>query len=570
MAFLKTYRRLLARETQRWTYPAVIAFLAMTACASPPALAGSGYIDLTRDGDQDKTKYYVIFAARSIKVSDLSLGHAFVGVGIEDYDSNASSYVAYGLYPDQKGLKTFLGQVPGAVLQETISKSPEVIDGKTSGNSPFNASETFIVRVDQFNYMWLKGKLEADSLASSGSISPPIPYEKLTNDCVSYIEDVAKRIGLDTPDRTSNTPGTWLPDWFVAAMRNMYTTSQVLGLPDGRTWSGIVYRGVPHGQGDILSFGQPDGSLFTGQMKFGQYVRGLLSNPKVGDFQGDFENGVFKNGTVEFVKGPSYSGTFRDGHPADILITFKDGSTLAGNYAMEGAGPSPGAGSKEILHSGQIKYGTFTRNGGQTFTGTFRDYKFDLGTLTDKSGVRFEGKFQDSHAVYGTVADPSGASYTGTFDSLGHFRHGIITTPDKTTFEGDYAGQKPTEGIITTASGTKFWGKIGDANMEGVWLTPQGDKVMGKEIAGILSGYFVWHTGESYVGTLNSNGSLNNGTLIWIDGSSFSVHNGHADAPPAAPAPPTPPVIQLPPIQFPIQNPNDCCTMKPISTDDDN
>lgn len=133
---------------------------------------GSISKSIVRPNANADSGFYVVFCAR-----DGLPGHAFVVWGREDPSQQASSQDAFGLYSAKGGKALTLGTVPGEIRSEAV-RSPTI---------------RLIVRVTQREYGDTRKILE--DWAAKGE------YKLAEHDCVSFIEAVAKSIGLQTPDR---------------------------------------------------------------------------------------------------------------------------------------------------------------------------------------------------------------------------------------------------------------------------------------------------------------------------------------------------------------------------------
>src|SRR5438105_2016690 len=155
--------------------------------------AASAVIDLTPVGyvgTTMKSNYYVVFAARPLSSTGSSFGHAFLGVGIEDYDMNRSSYIAYGEWPSgsASGALLRLSKLPARVLQETLSKT----DRDSSGHSPFDYTETLIVKVTEEAHDALQKEIQRYNRVET---APPLTYALISNDCATFAATIATELG---------------------------------------------------------------------------------------------------------------------------------------------------------------------------------------------------------------------------------------------------------------------------------------------------------------------------------------------------------------------------------------
>ena len=155
-------------------------------------------IDIRTASEEDR--YFLVFCARDDTATSKSMtGHAFLVLGKDDHAAKLSSQIAFGLYPEKSGavemVKSRLGPVPGKFLDE-------VMNGSLTATT-----YRLIVEVNSAQYrdaMHIR-----DQWAKRGE------YRLLERDCVSFIESVAKKVGLKTPERKRFDA---LPERFVAEM----------------------------------------------------------------------------------------------------------------------------------------------------------------------------------------------------------------------------------------------------------------------------------------------------------------------------------------------------------------
>jgi hypothetical protein len=460
---------------------------ALTAIVSQTAYASSAVIDLTPVGYKNKNNYYVVFVARPLSAGGSSLGHAFVGVGIEHYDSNQSSYIAYGVW-SKEGLTSLLNleKIPGKVLQETLSRT----SSDSSGHSPFQYTQSLIVKVTEKEHDQILNEIQRENRTET---APPLTYVPLLNDCVTFASRIAKELGLNPPERNVLTPGTWLPEAFLIKFRDENTKMVTMSYPaPGEyplpgVWTGPVVNGLPHGEGTYNSLV----GNFTGEMKFGKYDRGTMhyldghsfdgtwnADQQVAEgkmafrgavFQGRFDAGKAKNGTLT-VGGNQFSGEFANGVPSQGIFTFQDGATYDG-----------------------------TVSSGIPVEGTYR--------FSD--GGRFHGSFYlDGGFLSGTYQSPNGISYVGLFAHGNVPSDGTFKYPDGSSFSGKFSKNgKPQQGTYEYADGSSFFGTL---NPNGI---PQ-------------QGTYRYLDGSSYSGTLDANGKPQQGTYRYADGSSTTLNSG--------------------------------------------
>jgi hypothetical protein len=155
-------------------------------------------IDIRTASEEDR--HFLVFCARDDTATAKSMtGHTFLVLGKEDHTARKSSQIAFGLYPKKSGaaemVKSALGPVPGKFLDE-------VMNGSLTAST-----HRLIVEVNASQYR--EAMRIRDRWADRGE------YRLLQRDCVSFIEEVAKKVGLKTPERKRFDA---LPERFVAEM----------------------------------------------------------------------------------------------------------------------------------------------------------------------------------------------------------------------------------------------------------------------------------------------------------------------------------------------------------------
>jgi hypothetical protein len=392
------------------------------ACIVPhPTQAASAVLDITPidyPGPPSNNNYYVVFAARPASSSGSSVGHAFVGVGIEDYDLNKSSYVAYGVWPQGIGLLSTLhiGKLPPRVLQETLSKT----DRDSSGHSPFEYSETLIVKVAKDEYDRVRQQIQNNTFSAT---APATLYSYLSNDCATFTAKIATELGLQPPDRHLLTPGTWLPEAFIVKFREQVTEPHTIQYPTrGFTWTGPVLNGLPHGEGGLYG---PNLS-FHGWTKFGQFSHGRIDFPGGRSFDGTWTSyGEWSDGTFTSPEG-TYKGKFSLGRPVDGAWKFKDGTRYSGT----------------VTDKGEPKDGTYTWPDGSYESGRFGyDRRLDSGTYRTADGWTYKGAFPRGHFAYGTYTRPDGSKVDVSYEE--HLHQGGVSSSSSGSGGRPYPGPPP-------------------------------------------------------------------------------------------------------------------------------
>lgn len=156
--------------------------LVLNAYAADPPV--SKIVDLRSKNGANN--YFIVFCARSNSLS----GHGFVVTGVEDNTKQLSSVGAFGLYPVKDGdlFKSAFATVPGNIVDE-YARDLE----NATGNMQAEMSR-FILKVDEEEYNLVE--ISRKTWASRND------YKLLENDCVTFVMEVASRLGLTIPDRS--------------------------------------------------------------------------------------------------------------------------------------------------------------------------------------------------------------------------------------------------------------------------------------------------------------------------------------------------------------------------------
>jgi len=140
--------------------------------------------EVDRRNASEKNSYFVVFCSRGRSPT----GHAFVTQGIDDSSAQQCKANAFGFYPlNGKGV---LGPVPGRIAEEALSTP---------------TTDRLIVRVNKAQY---------DNVAKIRKRWETQQYRVIERDCVAFISEVAKDLGLKLPDRDA----ALLPQEFVRKM----------------------------------------------------------------------------------------------------------------------------------------------------------------------------------------------------------------------------------------------------------------------------------------------------------------------------------------------------------------
>lgn len=143
----------------------------------------------------DSCTHYIVFSATDGDVP----GHAFVGWGQENWQTRMSEFQAWGLYPKDQNTKVAFGTVPGEVRDDWLT-------------STASKSYTLIVRVDRNDW---EGTLTYKDLLKEGEFGLGSEYNLYLRNCVHFTAEVAKGIGLNTPE------GIQHPKQFISNLKSM-------------------------------------------------------------------------------------------------------------------------------------------------------------------------------------------------------------------------------------------------------------------------------------------------------------------------------------------------------------
>ncbi len=128
--------------------------------------------------------YTVTLIARSGGV-----GHAFVALGHDDWTAGSSRVVARGFYPSVRTVAAVFGSVPG-----------EIVDDLRSGSLARDASH-LSVRVDKQRFEQVSRLMETWKDKR---------YSLATQNCVFFVAEVAKTIGLKAPPPAMQLPAAYV------------------------------------------------------------------------------------------------------------------------------------------------------------------------------------------------------------------------------------------------------------------------------------------------------------------------------------------------------------------------
>jgi hypothetical protein len=425
--------------------------------------------------------YYLIFAARGGSPT----GHAFVMWAEETEDNASSSYEGYGFYPEENTSgeisKTVLGPVPGRFIGEAKNHSWPL------------TTDRLVVEVDRSFF-------EISQLALQAAKQRPPMYQPIASDCVTFLEDVAKSIGLNAPPRTIST---LLPQAYVRALINSVDAPQHVTLPNGYTWDGPIVFNIPSGKG---TWHYEPGLSYTGEVILGQRDgHGTFFGPGVrveGEFSGgkliqgtyyldhdkstltlepsgretaNFSDGSHftgdatvmtegnGHGSYEYPDGSSFDGDFRSGSATKGLLKWPDGTTFDGTFENNRPRNGKYSGSDGITYQGPLLngqpqgYGHWEK-GDEEYRGDFNaGVRSGSGILSFASGVMYDGQFANGFPNgHGTLTGASDEKYVGDFANGHRQGHGIITFADGSKYEGQFtSGVANGPGVYTDGHGTQ-------------------------------------------------------------------------------------------------------------------
>jgi hypothetical protein len=127
---------------------------------------------IDRRNASEKYQYFIVFCARGASAT----GHAFVALGVDDFDAKVCRDHAFGLYPKEG--KGVLGSVPGEIVDEVFKSS---------------TTHRLIVQVNSPDYQ--KAEQIREKWKKQGQ------YRVVEKDCVTFVAAIAEAIRLKTPNR---------------------------------------------------------------------------------------------------------------------------------------------------------------------------------------------------------------------------------------------------------------------------------------------------------------------------------------------------------------------------------
>ena len=148
-------------------------------------------VNVINKGSDASPRHWVVLMA--LPPSDDSVaGHAFVQFGYEDESAQATRFEAWGFYPEG-GKQGSWGRVPGAIVDDVKSGSL--------------AAHTILVSVAVTRSEFEK----ATTVKEAWRIRPPEYHAVTAKNCIDFVDEVAKAVGLKAPNRTLHpTPMRYL------------------------------------------------------------------------------------------------------------------------------------------------------------------------------------------------------------------------------------------------------------------------------------------------------------------------------------------------------------------------
>lgn len=190
--------------------------------SNPIGLMAQQVKQIDISGTIEPVKYFVVLAARNNTLT----GHAFAIWGREDPLTNSSMIDgAFGFYMKEtgNGKEPIFSKVPGEIANEFYKGSlgKELV--------------RLVVQVDKVDYersLKLKDTWESRS-----------DYQLIENDCISFVNEIAKSLGLKIPSRdTTDRPWGFLEKYLKENNQSDYLTGQWVSTDAGKRWKLILSR----------------------------------------------------------------------------------------------------------------------------------------------------------------------------------------------------------------------------------------------------------------------------------------------------------------------------------------
>ena len=240
----------------------------------------------------------------------------------------------------------------------------------------------------------------------------------------------------------------------------------------------------------------------------------------------------------------SYSGEWRDGHPAGKgVFTFDSGETLLGEWSYNQAsdrgvfllnGEINGFGMWEYTNGpycGEYRDGKANGFGykqfddGDEYTGYWKDNSMNgQGKYEFENGNIYEGEYVDGKREgHGTFSWVNGDVFEGEYENDKRNGWGIVHWENGDSYEGPYVDDKRTgQGTYYFASGNRYEGDFVENNRTG-WGTfywSSGDVYKGQFINGQRTGQgtYYWPNGDWFEGEWVDSKRNGQGTYHWADG----------------------------------------------------
>ena len=232
---------------------------------------------------------------------------------------------------------------------------------------------------------------------------------------------------------------------------------------DGSEYVGEWQHDRKHGYGRESFFrdGELGAIVFEGFYNKGMYKSGTLQWKNQGRYVGDFVDNLYSNGTFFEVNGDVHVGEWKDNkRNGQGIYTFADNDT-----------------------ENRVQ-----------FEGIYKDDVWKVGTLTWKSGEKYSGEFVNlERSGNGTNDYPNGLTYTGEWRYDNWHGHGKIIYPnddDRESFEGDFEYGEKKNGTLIWKNKEKYVGEFGDdvPAGSGILYYSNGNEYIGEWLEGKRQG----------------------------------------------------------------------------------
>ena len=261
---------------------------------------------------------------------------------------------------------------------------------------------------------------------------------------------------------------------------------------EGGTYLGnatdLVYSGI--GEFQYIEGGIYEGD-FVDSLRDGEGVYTWENGDR---FEGTWSADGLVEGTLTYVNGLTYTGTF------------EDGAFGSGSFDTETAFASGGTYVGDIEHGLRGGKGVFVWENGDSFSGTWENDQMYDGTYTFADGRTYKGTFSNNKYDSGTFSLDASATEKGFTSFEATFTSGELTgfefvTSDGLSYDGDITGNAS----ITYKSGNTYVGEVknGVRHGDGVFKWKSNSSVTasydGGWVDGVMSGSGEYYfTAESY------------------------------------------------------------------------